>query len=178
MGSGGSRASGGAPVTHVTELAAIIQPIIGAAATIQPIIQIIESAPDAGSRAPSCLEKRLARRACFACSFGYLMNTPAAVFSSPISGQGIFGDELLPYWSMFVKSPQFVGHICQGCVRYREFFGQRVRTGVDGGDEHARVSFRENLRWGRCKGLLAGRAENVSAGVILVRLANWVYADV
>ena len=56
-------ASGGAPVTHVTELAAIIQPIIGAAATIQPIIQIIESAPDAGSRAPSCLEKRLARRA-------------------------------------------------------------------------------------------------------------------
>ena len=84
MGSGGSRASGGAPVTHVTELAAIIQPIIGAAATIQPIIQIIESAPDAGSRAPSCLEKRLARRACFACSFGYLMNTPAAVFSLPV----------------------------------------------------------------------------------------------
>ena len=95
-----------------------------------------------------------------------------------ISGQDIFGDELLPYWSTFVESPQIVGHICQGCVRYWEFFGQRVRTGVDGGDEHARVSFRENRRWGRCKGLLAGRAENVSAGVILVRLANWVYADV
>ena len=54
-----------------------------------------------------------------------------------ISGQDIFGDELLPYWSTFVESPQIVGHICQGCVRYWEFFGQRVRTGVDHGDGHA-----------------------------------------
>ena len=33
-----------------------------------------------------------------------------------ISGQDIFGDELLPYWSMFVESPQIVRRICQGCA--------------------------------------------------------------
>ena len=64
------------------------------------IIQIIESAPGAGSRAPSCLERELAS---FACNFGYLMSTrlchiERVSIHAIISGQDIFGDELLPYW--------------------------------------------------------------------------------
>ena len=94
-----------------------------------------------------------------------------------ISGRDIF----LPYWSMFVESPQIVRRICQGCacnignflVKESGQVSSTVMSTCERPLFRGRIADPHGKREeGRCRGLLgvaSGRSENVSAGVILER---------